>query len=73
MGKFIVVCDVMIYYKAEKVNKSLLYPATQINLVNTMFRKKKKSSQERIHFGNISIYIKTQTKTTKWYFIVINS
>lgn len=40
MGKFIAVCDVMIYYKAEKVNKSLLYPATQINLVNTRFRKK---------------------------------
>lgn len=47
MGKFIVVCDVMIYYKAEKVNKSLLYPATQINLVNTRFRKKKKNQVKK--------------------------
>lgn len=47
MGKFIVVCDVMIYYKAEKVNKSLLYPATQINLVKTRFRKKKKNQVKK--------------------------
>lgn len=62
----------MIYYKAEKVNKSLHYPSTWINLINTMFNKKNQVKEESI-MVNIFIYIKTQTETTKWYFHIINS